>query len=365
MRVWVTPALLTLLVVAISMPHVAAETTTITNVSYVRSALFDVDTRTSIPPLTVNATLGFSDAKAGEYLAAGIFDLDDGNLVVGMGSSTPDSCLTASRYAGCIIALANNAGSESMQFSLDYPKSTWNLVLEAALLDNNTHPVANSFSDYTFTLNVQTGLTLLVKVPSNVSINIDGVIGSPGTVQLVLPTGHHTLSAPEFVAIDNVTRLKFLDWSDGSTAANRSIDLNHDITLTGDYVTQYHLAIVSPVSVNGTGWYDAGTVTKLSIGSPTEPMGGILGLLGGRWVFQGWYVDDMMNSSSPQTSVAMLSGLVITARWAPDYSVPLLVLALVILVSSGVFYATRRKTRKTRSRRRRPRRSRRRPSKRR
>jgi len=325
-------------------PNVFAQTTTITDVSYTKTALFDIDTQTPTPLLIVNATIGYGDAGVGDYLLVGVFDLDSGNPVLGMGSSSPQPCSSTVGIAGCLVPLAKRRGMERMSFSLDHPKEVWNLALIAALLDNASDPIANSYSDYTFTITVQTALTFDVNVPIDVPVMVDGVNGSGGAVQLALPAGNHTLSVPEFVSVNNATRLKFLDWSDGSTATNRTVELDHDITLNGNYVTQYHLAIISPVDVNGTGWYDAGATVTLSIQSNDHSMGGVMGMLGGKWVFQNWSEDHTEISPSSTVSFAMNSPRVVNAHWAPDYTVPLAILALVSTLTAGTFYFTAMRT---------------------
>lgn len=327
-------------------PNVLAQTTTITNVSYTKHALFDIDTQTPIPSIIVNATIGYHDAKAGYYLAVGVFDLEDGNLVEGLGSSNPQPCSTSARFAGCIVPITNQQGSEIMQFSLTHPKGVWNLALVAALLDNAKDPISNSFSDYTFTIDVQTALTLTVDVPQNVRVSVDGVNGSGGSLELVLPAGNHTISVPELVWVNGTTRLRFVDWSDGVTAPNRSVALNYDITLTGSYVVQYRLDIISPVIVGGAGWYDRGVTVRLSVETVTQPMGGILGVLRGKWIFQGWAEGPSEISRSPITFVTMHSAQVVHVLWTPDYSVPLGIFALISLVSAGSIYIRRRRPKK-------------------
>jgi hypothetical protein len=294
----------------------------------------------------VTATIGYQDVKSGDFLAVGVFDLDDGNLVDGLGSSNPQPCTAAAHLAGCIVAVANQQGSEIMQFSLDRPKEVWNLALIAALLDTAKDPISDSFSDYTFTVSVQTGLTLTVNLPENVQVKVDGVNGS-GSVQLLLVAGNHTISVPDLVTVNSTTRLRFLGWSDGVTAPNRSIALNHDITLTGNYVFQYRLELISPVNVVGAGWYDSGANVRLSVESASQSMGGVMGFLGGKWVFQGWAEGPVEISRSQTTNVTMDSAQVINALWVPDYSVPLAVAAVISLLSAAGFYVMRLRTRET------------------
>ncbi len=328
------------------MPNVRAQTTTITNVSYTRTALFNIDTQSTNTPLVLNATVDYSDVKSGYYLAAGVFDLDNGNLVSGLGSSSPQSCITTAQFAGCIISLTGTNGSERMQFLLTHPKGVWNLALQVGLLDKVQNLIPNSFSDYTFTISVTSALTLEVDVPNSVAVSVDGVNGSGGNVQLVLAAGTHTVSVPELVQIDNVTRIEFTNWSDGSTDANRSVALNYDIVLRANYVTQFRLQVTSPVSLQGGGWYNAGSNTTLSVPSRVTPMTGILGALGAKWVFQGWTEDGRRVSESTIYQVSMDSPHRIEVNWSADYILPLLILGSVALILAFTVAFSRRRSQK-------------------
>jgi hypothetical protein len=349
---------LILLCALLNFPNVIAQTTTITNVAYTRSALYDIDTEVTNPPLVLNATVSYAEAKTGYYLALGVFDLDDGNLVSGLGSSSPQSCATTSQFAGCIIPLANAAGSERVQFLLSHPKGVWNLALVAGILDNEHNLISSSFSDYTFTMIVHSALTLVVDVPNGVAVSVDGVNGTRGSVQLVLAAGSHFVSVPNIVQINENTRIEFRDWSDGSTDANRSVALNHDIVLHADYVTQYRLQVISPVSVRGGGWYDAGSNAALSIQSSIVPMNGFLGILGAKWVFQGWTEDGHGMSGSTVDQITMNSPHVVAVIWRSDYTLPLSIVAtLSILLALSILYSRRRTQKRKRPRRGRPRKS--------
>jgi hypothetical protein len=352
-----TISVLILLCLLPETPNALAQTTTITDVSYTKTALYDIDTETTNPQLVLNATVTYADAKPGYYLAVGVFDLDDGNLVDGLGSSSPQPCSSTIKLAGCIVPLINPEGSERMQFSLDHPRGLWTLALVAAVLDEAHNPISNSFSDYSFTINVHTALTLEVNVPIHVPVSVDGVNGS-GSVRLLLVAGNHSLSVPEFVQIDNVTRLRFSSWSDGSNDANRSVELNHDITLTANYITQYRLQVITPVTVSGAGWYDQDSSVTLSVQSTSAPIGGLLGVLGGNWMFQGWVEDRHTISNSTTLLVAMNSPRVVIVAWRSDYRSPLTILTLIAALSACVLYtvgrkwATRRRRRRSASQRR-------------
>ena len=345
--IWV----LILLCALLNSPSVRAQTTTITNVTYTRSALYDIDTETTNPPLVLNATVSYAEAKAGYYLAAGVFDLDDGNLVSGLGSSSPQSCATTTQFAGCIIPIANAAGSEKVQFLLSHPKGVWNLALVAGILDSEQNLLSTSFSDYTFTMVVHSALTLEVDVPSGVAVSVDGVNGTGGSVQLVLAAGIHFVSVPSIIQISDNTRIEFRNWSDGSTNASRSVALNHDIVLHANYVTQYRLQVISPVSVRGEGWYDIGSNVSLSVQSRIVPLSGFLGILGAKWIFQGWTEDGHEVSGSTLDQVTMNSPHVVAVIWKADYRLPLIVTTLAILLALVILYSRRRTQKRKRPRR--------------
>jgi hypothetical protein len=330
---------------------VIAQTTTITNVTYTHTSLYDIDTETTNPPLVVNATVSYAGAKTGYYLAMGVFDLDDGNLVSGLGSSSPQSCATTTQLAGCIVPLANAAGSERVQFLLSHPKGVWNLALVVAILDNEQNIISTSFSDYTFTMTVHSALTLEVDVPNSVAVSVDGVNGTGGNVQLVLAAGNHFVSVPNIVQVNENTRIEFRNWSDGSTDANRSVALNYDIVLRATYVTQYKLQVISPVSVSGGGWYDTGSNVTLSIQSPITPMNGVLGILGAKWVFQGWTEDGQGTSGSTIDQITMNSPHIVDVIWNGDYRLPLSIVAvLAVLLALTFLYSRRRPRKRKRSR---------------
>ena len=346
---------ITFLFLALSIHPVAAQTTVIDKVTYVNEALYDIDTATTSPPLIVNASVSYSDAKPGYFLATGVFELDTGNLVNGLGSSTPQSCVSTPQFAGCIVALTKADGSENFQFLLSRPQSVWNLALVTAILDSMRNPISNSFSDYTFTINVYSALRLTIDAPSIVPVTVDGTTGSGGSVQLVLRAGMHGVSVPELVQVGNDTRLKFVGWSDGVDAANRTVALNWDITLRAIYVTQYDLQVASPVTVTGTGWYDSGSTVYLST-SPIAPMGGVLGVMGGEWVLQGWLEDGAKVSNSTNAAILMNSSHKVSVVWRANLNYPLLIVSTATAVPLAIFYAQRRKlSSKSRKKRRRSR----------
>jgi len=313
-------------------PGVKAQSTNVTNVAYPSTTLYNLDTETSSPPLIVNATVNYEGARPGFYLDVGVFDLDNGNIVNTEGSASPISCAVSPQYAGCYIPLSTSEGSVNVEFLLGRPQSVWNLAILSVLLNSTGSAILSSENDYSFTIVVHTGLTLVVEVPIPVQVTIDGVNGT-GIVRLSLSSGKHIVSVPEIFPYPNGTRLKFTGWSDGSAQANRTVALDYDTTLRADYVTQYHLTIASPVNVTGAGWYDSGSIARLSIPTTQLPMSTPLGTLGGKWVFEGWSENGTLSSRNTTQTLKMTSPKTISAEWHADFTLPGIILVIVIVTA--------------------------------
>ena len=122
-------------------------------------------------------------------------------------------------------------------------------------------------------------------------------------------------------------------WSDGMTSTNRTVLLNHYVSLEANYTRQYLLTIESPTPVSGANWYDQGTNATFSVNSTVQPMSGVLGLFGGRLEFQGWYDHDQLFTTAGTGTIQMDVSHSIQARWYDNYSIPggLVISALILL----------------------------------
>ena len=167
--------------------------------------------------------------------------------------------------------------------------------------------------------------TLTLQVPSQVSITLDGVSQNPGQIQTTLPTGTHYVSVPSFVQLDNVTRLRFIEWLDWSNAAQRITDPNITITLTSNYslsavyATQYKLTLVSSIMIGSSAfsytswenWYDSGSTGNFTISNPSILM-----------TFNGWYDEYGNLVTALQNGTILMDGPhILVAQWQPNYVV--------------------------------------------
>jgi hypothetical protein len=73
-------------------------------------------------------------------------------------------------------------------------------------------------------------------------------------------------------------------------------------------------------------------------------MSGIMGFLGGKWVFDGWYEDGVLVSNSNEAQILVDKPYALEARWSADYATPTMILVLVVafLVSAACAVACRK-----------------------
>jgi hypothetical protein len=327
---------LMLLLAALSLnmnfPRVKAQSTDIVDVSYPQHVMFDLERRTADPPLLVKSVVSYSDTEAGYSLVVSIFDLDSGDTVMGTVSGVPEPCDTSPPYAACLARIAPPSGIQYVQFLIAGFRPIMSLALIAVLFDTNGSLFYESESDYEFAITMTSSLVLNLKVPSVVSVSVDGVSQPDGSVSLNLIPAVHRISVPDIALFDNSTRLKFEHWSDGINETNRTIQLSYGTTLAAIYAKQYLLnATSSQENATGTGWYAEGSNATYSIPSSTLPMEGVMGWLGGKWNFQAWYEDEKSLTTSPNGSIVMLQPHSFVARFEPDYSLPALVFTIVAL----------------------------------
>jgi hypothetical protein len=232
LRPHVLVSILTIALLTCIFPSVHAQTTTITDISYPKESAFNLESRTANPPLTVSATVGFSDAKIGDFLAVGVFDLESGKVESGSGSASPAECIPRYLYAGCLVVITSSAGTENVTFQLTSPRRIMQLSLVAGIYGNGSSTlIPGSTSDVEFAIRVATALNLQLNVPNVVPVTLDGRKQGQGSVSVSLVVGSHNISIPNIVQVDDGSRIKFEKWSDGVTQENRTVQLNQEITL--------------------------------------------------------------------------------------------------------------------------------------
>jgi hypothetical protein len=341
----------------LALPNVQAQTTTITNLRHPVHAVAG-----SLDPIIVTATVSYHGANPNYTLNVGILDMDrNDTLAPGIAISGPDHCVNQPvLLAYCVMKLAAASGSESLEFRIGgiltdfvHVPGTWNLNITAALFDLNRNLFQGSISSIPFGITL-TPITLTIQVPSTVNVTVDNVTMPAGAITIPVIAGQHKISLPEIAPVNEMTRIRFDHWADGVNESSRTISIVTDTSYQALYTTQYRLAIAGDQGMaTGAGWYDQGSTASFTVPAVASATG-ILGTLGAKLNFQGWYENGTLITTETSGSIAMDQPHTITAVWQVDYTMPLIVIGIVIVVVAAVlgigYFTSRKGSKKQKSR---------------
>lgn len=174
-----------------------------------------------------------------------------------------------------------------------------------------------------------------------VSANPPGIVSVVGGGWYDKGTKVDVSGAPSPVG-DGSKRYVFVSWAvDGQPAPGNPISVVMDKphTAVASYKLQYYLKVNSPMgTAQGEGWYDAGSTAMVAV-IPSVPLEGIIGALGGKYVFDRWSGDT--SAASPSAIIRMDGPHTVVANWLADYtSVYLIVGGVAVLAFAlGAFAA--------------------------
>jgi hypothetical protein len=210
------------------------------------------------------------------------------------------------------------------------------LLAEGLSPDKVTLPVNIPYVEFTPTANLR--LTL----PPSVHAAVDGTEMGAGVFQVALGE-YHTISVPQYVTLNDSSRLDFVGWSDGWKYPDYSLDISSDTALAVIYNTQYKATLTSSLSAQKASWYDQGSSVLFSTPPSPQPINSSLSVLGAKWVFDGWYENGQYLSSSSSVSISVVAPFSLEARWHPDYTMPIaIVVATVSAIGASTFLFFRR-----------------------
>ncbi len=344
--------LLTLLLglgfLSLAVPVHASPAISISNFQFPSTVIFN-------KPITASYTVDYSGAVIfKEWLSAAILDSPQKSLAVGsILNSSPNNCQqftgTTITYseAGCYFYINASQGSENVAFSLTISSvGTYSFIARAVLNSYSTSGCSFEYStatnvcidadagDTPFSVSVIDKFTLTVSVPDKITVTLDGVQENPGYVTSQLNPGSHTISVPNIVQIDSTSRLRFDGWVDGQKQTTRTFDLEDDTNFGATYVIQYRLSLASTqMNATGAGWYDADSVATFSLLSNRYQF---------FWVFEGWYENVTLVTSSPSGSITMNGPHTFAARWGLDYALLGSIVGAVAVLALGLAYYARK-----------------------
>ena len=294
--------------------------------------------RVTTPTAPVSFDVTFSSVNRGDILYAEVWDFDIGQFAVGTVTGTLGTCILGYRArALCGWRLSEASGSEHVVFQLQISNHALIYDLGAIIgLSNSTgQDLPNSEITQRFVIKGGTILALNVTVLDTVPVTIDDKQQPPGSVSILLAPGVHTISVPNMTYLDNSTRLVFGGWNDASMQLNRTDNLEVDTVLAAEYIKQYKLTLISPENATGAGWYYEGSIVQISVPAQTSP--GLVGILGAKMIFEGWFESGQLKTTSNNATLQMNSPHTLIAEWTTDYTIPIiiviaLVAALVVIV---------------------------------
>ena len=350
-RVLAACVLFVILLLTIAVPEAHARpSTSISDLQYPRRVVLSASALAEGIPVTF--TVSWAGAFAGYYLDLSIWDYAAQTFAKGgadMSSCAPASSLgTFSADAVCVISNIRGSGQEMVKLLVQL-RSPGNhrLGAMAVLFDSYGNLRTESWSTQDFSVEATNTLQLTVSVPTGVSVTVDGTAETSyaGSVSISLLPGAHQILVPDMVPIDDMIRLRFDRWADGATGTSRFATLNDDAQFEVIYVKQFRLAVSSPYgNSTGSGWYDEGATASFSVVTP-QPMSGIYGLLGGKYVFDHWSGDSA--ATAPTASLIMDKPGTVKAEWRTDYTMPYIVIgAIAAAVAIVVLLLVMRKRRR-------------------
>jgi len=221
--------------------------------------------------------------------------------------------------------------------------------LARAVYDKYHDQASRSLSSLRFVVKTSISIEGVPK-DLNPSVTVDGVPYSNLPITSWLEHGsNHTLSVQPILPSDsNTTRYSFQAWSNGSGLSSQTVTIEPDdpkgLSYVATFCTEYLLTVRSELgSPEGGGWFQSGIATTVRVAS-SIPMSGIMGFLGGKWVFDGWYQDGVLVSNSNEAQILVDKPYALEARWSADYTIPTMILVLVVafLVSAACAVAYRK-----------------------
>ena len=223
------------------------------------------------------------------------------------------------RYTFYISAKTYNAHRHNYILDLE-PRATSGKISDS-----------NNYHSY-----VDLPLTLTFNLTRDAGILIDDqeyIADNSGKLQLKIPAGEYVIKIITPVGHGNEKEL-FIEWNDKIKEPERKINLTEPCSYSATYKKQYYLKLwTSYGKTNGTGWYDSGTITKISVSPISVPIINSLNVLSGTMIFDHWEGD--LDSNESSTSLVMNSPKEINAVWNKDFTNPILFFTFLFVIIAG------------------------------
>jgi M6 family metalloprotease-like protein len=203
------------------------------------------------------------------------------------------------------------------------PRSAGTYLFKVVLDPEKVLPENNTENEVK-TLRVIVGYTLTLEVrPPNAGEDLEWWLllngnnqtyTGVGDFQIAVLPGPNTLQIEPVIYMNPSSRFMFRQWSDGSVANPRTIQISSDMSLGADFSSAQYLLSLNPNggTASGAGWYDRGSSAMVTATSPTNIVTNQ-----SRLVFLGWSGD--LQSNSAVLLVNMTRPCSLMADWKKQY----------------------------------------------
>ncbi len=176
------------------------------------------------------------------------------------------------------------------------------------------------------------------KVVINTGSDPGGIASIPGAGSYAIGSYFNTTAPSPVDSSIQKERFLFSEWMlpDGSTNPNRDLafTVNKAGTVTAKYDTYYQLNIVSvDVPYSDSSWELKDSTATYNVALQSEPTPNFLGLIGG-----------VRSPVQPSGTIVMDGTKTVNIQWTYDYTVPVILIVVTLLVIAGlIFWLSRRK----------------------
>ena len=213
--------------------------------------------------------------------------------------------------------------SESQEIQLLWTPKTGGAYTFKVILDAQELVAENNRENNIKTLQVIVGYALTLELmPPGAGADIEWWIivnginqtfAGVGQFQVGVFPGSNTVQMQPAIYLNPSSRYVFRQWSDGSTANPRAIEVSSDLSLGANYDEQYLLSLEpNGGTVTGSGWYTAGTPVNVVATSPSNIVTDQSRLL-----FKSW--SGGLQSDSTIVTITMTQPYNLTANWQTQY----------------------------------------------
>ncbi|MBS7656036.1 M6 family metalloprotease domain-containing protein [Candidatus Bathyarchaeota archaeon] len=213
------------------------------------------------------------------------------------------------------VKISSLARGESKEISTQWKPESGKHNIEAKI-ELSSSGIDMDWSNNYASKEVDVGFIIVIKVPENLTVKVNGTSYTPdaiGEVKLTALNATLTIEVEKAVSLSNEEKVVFAGWSDGDSANPKILKVSKDCFLSANYRRQFKVSIdAGGGSVSGGGWYNEGDLALIKAETPFTSQDRKT-----RLIFIGWSGD--VNSNSTELSLTVTHPYKISAKWLRQY----------------------------------------------